>query len=988
MDPIASLSTTLLASLSPDPPTRRAAEATLLSNQAQPGFIQVALALVTAQGCNPDMAARLAASVLIKNACKGGWDPEDESPVPKLGEEDKEFLRNTLVPAMISLSRSPSLQVQLGEAVAEVAESDFPHRCPQLVEQLVTSFSATDFAVNNGVLTTAHRIFGKWRSEFRSNELFTEINLVLKDFAEPFLQLFQTVDALLFPTTPTPLPAGTTIQQLAQTILLLVRIFYDFNSQDLPEFFEDRLAVFFGPGPAGANGLIGRYLVWDEQALQGEPDDTTPSPLAQIRAAICEVVELYAKRYEEEFTQLPAFVSAIWELLLNPNTDELLASRAMRFLAVVVKMKSQQHLFASPETLERMCEKIILPNMAIREHEEEMFEDDPAEYIRRDLEASTESDTRRLAATEFTRALMENFETAVTAIVGRYIEQYLQQYAADKSVNWKSKDTAIYLLTSIASRGSTSAVHGVSSTNVLIDVVQFFSNNVYEDLNSEAVHPILQVDAIKYLHTFRNQLTKEQLISVLPLLVKHLANPNYVIHTYAAITIERVLFMKQNGQALFEQADIRPFAESILVAIFQTIQSADTPEKVAENDHMMKCAMRVIITSRQSLIPTFTIILSHLVSIIGEISKNPSNPRFNQYAFESVASLIRFVTAGNPETIVAFDDALLGPCQTILALEVTEFAPFIFQILSQLLELHPPNVLPPSYSALFGPLLHAALWESRGNIPALVRLVGAFLSRSGSTVAADGNLVKALGAFKMLISSRLNDHFGFELLYSLLEFVPTADLSPFMKDITILLLTRMQNSKTQKFLVGFTKFVAFPCAIQKEGMGVDWLIGCFDSVQNGIFQHLLPVINNGFGNLHADNRRIVSVGFAKILASPWYLQQPQNAAWPLTMAGVIGLLEKAPTVEAGANADDELFALDWEDTGYQASYSALKASAPAKRDLVAYVGPDEKRFLSAELAKASSLAPGLVPSLIRQIKAPGVADTWLQYAASVGDVYA
>ena len=125
-----------------------------------------------------------------------------------------------------------------------------------------------------------------------------------------------------------------------------------------------------------------------------------------------------------------------------------------------------------------------------------MFEDDPLEYIRQDLEPSTgqlcpdcygfaqadsraflESDTRRQAATDFTRALMQLFESQITGIVGGHINTYLQvridschrpfrvlitcflqQYAGNPAENWKSKDTAIYLLTSIASRGSTQHV--------------------------------------------------------------------------------------------------------------------------------------------------------------------------------------------------------------------------------------------------------------------------------------------------------------------------------------------------------------------------------------------------------------------------------------------------------------------------------------------------------------------------------------------------
>lgn len=54
-----------------------------------------------------------------------------------------------------------------------------------------------------------------------------------------------------------------------------------------------------------------------------------------------------------------------------------------------------------------------------------MFEDDPVEYIRRDLEPSLESDTRRQAATEFTQALMTHFEGEITSIIQGYITTFL-----------------------------------------------------------------------------------------------------------------------------------------------------------------------------------------------------------------------------------------------------------------------------------------------------------------------------------------------------------------------------------------------------------------------------------------------------------------------------------------------------------------------------------------------------------------------------------
>lgn len=68
-----------------------------------------------------------------------------------------------------------------------------------------------------------------------------------------------------------------------------------------------------------------------------------------------------------------------------------LVAKATGFLGVVVKMPSQKHLFQEQQTLEAFCEKIILPNMTLRKFEEELFEDDALEYVRRDLESASAS---------------------------------------------------------------------------------------------------------------------------------------------------------------------------------------------------------------------------------------------------------------------------------------------------------------------------------------------------------------------------------------------------------------------------------------------------------------------------------------------------------------------------------------------------------------------------------------------------------------------
>ena len=95
---------------------------------------------------------------------------------------------------------------------------------------------------------------------------------------------------------------------------------------------------------------------------------------------------------------------------------------------------------------------------------------------------------------------------------------------------------------------------------------------------------------------------------------------------------------------------------------------------------------------------------------------------------------------------------------------VTEFIPYVFQLLALLIESNPSAPLPERYQALIGPLLAPVLWESRGNVPALVRLLQAITTRAASVIITQGRLEPILGIFQKLISSKLNEAHAFDLL--------------------------------------------------------------------------------------------------------------------------------------------------------------------------------------------------------------------------------
>lgn len=200
-------------------------------------------------------------------------------------------------------------------------------------------------------------------------------------------------------------------------------------------------------------------------------------------------------------------------------------------------------------------------------------------------------------------------------------------------------------------------------------MVDFFQSNIANDLVADSgVEPIIKVDAIKYLYTFRSQLTKVQWNAAFPPLVKNLASSNYVVYTYASIAVERVLFLTNEvGQHIFGKDDVAPFSKDLLDHLFQLIEKDPAPEKIQENEFLMRCVMRVLIVIKDGVIPLTDTVLQHLIQITDIIGKNPSNPRFYYYHFEAMGALVRYSAAAQPEKL---ENDLYAPFAGVLQNDV------------------------------------------------------------------------------------------------------------------------------------------------------------------------------------------------------------------------------------------------------------------------------------------------------------------------------
>ncbi|KAI5951635.1 CSE1 [Candida jiufengensis] len=853
------------------------AEKELRSIENDPGFSINLLHIIAST--NLSLPIRLAGALYFKNLIRRKWLNEDGNYL--LPIQDVEKIKYEIIDVMIKLPNQ--LQIQIGESITLIAESDFPQNWPNLIEILVGKLSLTDFVNNKAILLVSHSIFRKWRPLFRSDELFLEIKSVLDVFVEPFLKLFIELDQL----TDKSKDNEAQLIIYFENLLLLIQIYYDFNCQDIPEFFEDHMNELMS--------IVHKYLVYDNPLLIKESEDEEVEVLIKVKTSIIELLSLYVTRYADVFEPLiQTFITSVWELINNFVTKQpkfdLLVVKALQFLTSIIKIPAYQSIFQSEQSVNEIIEKIILPNIMLRQIDEEMFEDEPILFVRSDLEGS-DFDSRRKSATDFLRELKELNSELLTTTVMKYVNQFLSHASQD----WKNKDTAIYLFSSLATKGSVTNV-GVTSTNVLVDVVKFFSDNVAHDLQSSDVHPILQVDSIKYIFTFRNQLTKDQLTATIPLLIDHL-NPssNVVVYTYSAITIEKLLSMtnfSQGHQPVFNKKDIEPFVTPLLTNLFNLIlKNRESPETLAENEFLIKCIMRILNTCEDIFTERLTTI-DHLLQILKITAKNPSNPKFSHYIYESLGLLIKYGIQQDPKNINMYIEHIIPGLLNILSEDVQEFVPYTFQILAFLLENYPKSQgLPETYKTLIQPLMSPAVWQFKGNIPGITRLLISILEHDPNYFVESNHLTPILGVFQNLLASKANDTYGFDLVQSILLNVPLQSLQPYLNNIARIILTRLQKSRTDKFVKRFVLFLFNLTTMKLSNKkfnntdavsGGDFIIQLIDSVQPGLFQQIYTTFILPTSSILANlqDKKIVNIGISLLLKNQNFVSHYSNLVKP------------------------------------------------------------------------------------------------------------
>lgn len=961
----------LVKILSPDGTARKAAEAYLKTQETQQGFPLLILTLIerlVKSNLPQDIAIRQSASVLFKNLAKSKWvAPEDaDDKFDCIAQNDKDIVKSHLVELMCVAPND--VQKQLAEAVTLISKHDFPQHWQGLLPQLVARLNTQDLLVIQGIMLTANSIMKRFRYVYSSDELFKDILFCLNDFQAPLLQQYQTGGAQITQYAH----SKSELTVVMESMRLMTRIFFSLNWQDIPEFFEDNIGLWMTE--------FAKYLSYKNPLLVDANEDTEPGPIEKFQAAILENLNLYATKYEDIFEPyLSQFTQLVWKLLMEVSAEpkyDILATNAIKFLTSVSSKQANVGLFTDA-VLKDIIEHIVVKNLTATEADEELFEDNPTDYIRKDMEGS-DQDTRRRSASELVRSLLKFFGPKVSELCTSYITAMLTHYSVSK--DWRAKDAALHLVLA-ATVKSSSSVAGAGELNPHMDTMSIFDSHVLPEVHDMDVNarPVVKADAIKMLCVFRSHLQQPFLLSILPHLIRHLQSKHVVIQTYAAMCIERFLTVKDRDANTkvavprISKETLAPHFQTLFAGLFSVLENTDLPE----NDYVMKCIMRTLVLVGSDIVPVTELVLSHLTTALERVCKNPVNPHYNHYLFESVALLVRsccgtgitesLTVAGAAATPVQsqaqlaaaarFEALMFPPFQAVLAQDVVEFVPYVFQILAQLLcSRAPGSGLSDAYQALFPPLLAPVLWERRGNVPALTDLFAAYISRGTAEIVAGNYLTGVLGVFQKLLCSKATEVYSFKLLNALYACNSMATMAQYLPTIFNLLLHRMQEAARDSKTSRYCRLFLHSLCVFSVVYGSQALLDNLEKLTVGLTAMIINVWaanRSTCASMDSDDIKHMIVGGTRMLVEGHAAVAQNPDVWGSLLWSLFALTAAGSdlaSTSAGVGVSTELDGTILESMEFDSSYSKLAYASVPTPDPCRDISTDGTTYFATQLS--------------------------------------
>ncbi|KAJ1721002.1 Nonsense-mediated mRNA decay protein 5 [Coemansia erecta] len=665
------------STLHPEPEVRQTAEQQLQQLEAHDGFLSTLLQMIS----SPDLplGTKQAASIYFKNRIRRSWSGLHHQQLlhPPIGDNDRNVTRDNILGAIYAAPQT--IKLQLTECLGIMLKHDFPEKWPQFIVHTKELLHAQDAQkVYTGLLALLE-VIKVYRFSVTKRDIIDEIA------KELFPQVQKIADE-----------AVASDDELAMRMVWIsFKSYYNSIQSGLPIAFQE-------PGNLVAWGttfikMIEKPVAFDKSTVD---EETAKEPVWKAKKWATRSVNRLYSRYGNP-TLLPAtstkqfgafaklftanFLPQIMQVYLKQiegyTTGHVWMSTRVRglvsmFLSDCVKEKSAWKLL-KPHA-DGIVSHFIFPQLCFSEADQELWEDNPVEYVQKRVEPIDDFGSSNVAASNLLIDLAVDRKKATLSSILSFINGILTSYAQspEESRNPRTKDGALAMMSSLCGTlcSRKSPVYSTLPEFLLTHVIPEFAST-YGFMRARALDTYCRYSSIEFSDP---QITRGIFESVFGLL----SDPQLPVRVHAALAL----------QPMIENEVIRDLLSSHLPQVMQVFLNltneidSDLISSVVEEfvevfaDRMSPFAVELA----QQLCDTFT-------RIMGEVSANSADMsgEVDEFSDKTMAAMGVLKTLGtlvlnldsSPEVVFKLEEVIFPVVRFVLDQRIVDLYDEVYEIL-------------------------------------------------------------------------------------------------------------------------------------------------------------------------------------------------------------------------------------------------------------------------------------------------------------------
>lgn len=311
------------------------------------------------------------------------------------------------------MNSSPLIADYVAEALVIIASAEYPKDWPTLMQELVTHMDDQNHEKNFRLWMVIKNITKKYPLEERSDDLYREINITLDSIHGKLLYYAQGYLSQLNNIQDTQL-----LHQCLKIYKVLLKTFFNINSQDLPALVEDNLQNW---------ATILKEVLAKKINMQNISSNEIDYLWFECKGEAIKSALMFATKYQDDFMDaIKPFANEIWNICQESTADE-------KFTKILVNsMKYFKSFCESPkfmdffnENVKMMFTKVIIPNMTPGEDVLSYFESEHQAFVESIL-ANKEYGERSETVCQFIKSLARFHNEQVEDTLKIVLSEYMQ----------------------------------------------------------------------------------------------------------------------------------------------------------------------------------------------------------------------------------------------------------------------------------------------------------------------------------------------------------------------------------------------------------------------------------------------------------------------------------------------------------------------------------------------------------------------------------